>query len=138
MPIRIPQWKMYWSRTTSLPTLVSLNFRPDRPITYLKKFRVFMAVIFIRGLRKITRFNLFLAKTRIMKKITVLVFILSGSILVNAQKEKVKTTPKAQAPVCRNLFDSASYAVGVNVATFYKQRGIDKLNIALVTKAIDD
>ncbi|MBK8310895.1 MAG: FKBP-type peptidyl-prolyl cis-trans isomerase N-terminal domain-containing protein [Chitinophagaceae bacterium] len=34
--------------------------------------------------------------------------------------------------------DSASYAVGVSVANFYKQQGIKKLNTTLVSKAIND
>jgi FKBP-type peptidyl-prolyl cis-trans isomerase len=38
----------------------------------------------------------------------------------------------------KNLHDSASYAVGVSVANFYRMQGITKLNAELVAKAIHD
>ena len=36
------------------------------------------------------------------------------------------------------LNDSASYAIGISVANFYKQQGLPTLNSQLVSKAIDD
>jgi FKBP-type peptidyl-prolyl cis-trans isomerase FklB len=57
---------------------------------------------------------------------------------VFAQPGKTTTTPKPPVPVMKNLTDSASYAVGVSVANFYKQQGIKQLNTALVTRAIND
>jgi len=49
-------------------------------------------------------------------------------------------TPVTKAPVSplKTLTDSASYAVGLSVANFYKQQGITKLNTGLVSKAISD
>ena len=63
------------------------------------------------------------------------------SVVVAAQNEKAtnKTTAvKPAVPVLKTLDDSASYAVGVSVANFYKQQGIQKLNTTLVSKAIND
>jgi FKBP-type peptidyl-prolyl cis-trans isomerase len=48
------------------------------------------------------------------------------------------TPPKTTAPVLKNLDDSASYAIGLSVASFYKQQGIKNLSGALVTRAIND
>lgn len=50
------------------------------------------------------------------------------------------TKPPAKAPASplKTLADSASYAVGLSVANFYKQQGITKLNSSLVSKAISD
>lgn len=53
-------------------------------------------------------------------------------------KPPVKTTVKPVPPALKDLTDSASYAVGVSVANFYKQQGIKKLNTELVSKAIND
>lgn len=38
----------------------------------------------------------------------------------------------------KNLHDSASYAIGVSVANFYRVQGITKLNAELVARAISD
>jgi FKBP-type peptidyl-prolyl cis-trans isomerase len=38
----------------------------------------------------------------------------------------------------KNLHDSASYAIGVSVANFYRMQGIAKLNAELVARAISD
>lgn len=58
-----------------------------------------------------------------------------------AQKKPVpvKKTPST-TPVSplKNLTDSASYAIGVSVASFYAQQGITNLNTSLVAKAIND
>ncbi|HQU56334.1 MAG TPA: FKBP-type peptidyl-prolyl cis-trans isomerase [Chitinophagaceae bacterium] len=45
---------------------------------------------------------------------------------------------KADTIILKNLNDSASYAVGISVANFYKQQGIQSLNTAIVAKAIED
>lgn len=53
-----------------------------------------------------------------------------------------KTAPAAKVvtppPVLKTLLDSASYAVGISVANFYKQQGINRINAKLVSKAIED
>jgi FKBP-type peptidyl-prolyl cis-trans isomerase len=73
-----------------------------------------------------------------MKK-TLILFILTGIVAIAGAQAGVKTTPKPAAPnPLKTLNDSASYAVGLSVANFYKQQGITKLNTALVSKAITD
>lgn len=72
----------------------------------------------------------------------VLSLALAGTLAATAQTKK----PAAKAPAAKttaavalkNLNDSASYAVGVSVANFYKQQGISQLNSAIVAKAIND
>jgi FKBP-type peptidyl-prolyl cis-trans isomerase len=50
---------------------------------------------------------------------------------------KPKTPPVVQ-PALKTLSDSASYAIGVSVATFYKEQGIANINTALVSTAMKD
>jgi FKBP-type peptidyl-prolyl cis-trans isomerase len=80
-----------------------------------------------------------------MKKLILLGSILSVAVLAQAQtgaKPKPATKPVSKLPVqqqsLKTLNDSASYAIGVSVASFYKQQGITKLNTSLVSKAIND
>ena len=71
-----------------------------------------------------------------MKNILFLAAVVCISVSASAQTKKpVATAPK---PVLKNINDSASYAVGLSVANFYKQQGIKNLNSALVTRAIND
>lgn len=64
------------------------------------------------------------------------------ALSVNAQKTSPKKTttakPKAATGTFKNLTDSASYAIGLTVANFYKQQGFKNLNTALIAKAISD
>ena len=48
------------------------------------------------------------------------------------------STAQAQTPVLKDLNDSASYAIGISVANFYKEQGMKTLNTELVSKAITD
>jgi len=48
------------------------------------------------------------------------------------------TVAKPAVPVLKNMNDSASYAVGVSVANFYKQQGIKTINTTLLSKAVND
>lgn len=90
-----------------------------------------------------------------MKKLLTFVSILSVAILSQAQtgaKPKPKTAAKPvvkpaapQQTVLKNLTDSASYAIGVGIANFYKQQvsyfqqqGINNLNTSLTLKALND
>jgi len=50
----------------------------------------------------------------------------------------VSTNTDSILTTLHTLNDSASYAVGVSVANFYKQQGVTTLNTILVSKAIDD
>jgi FKBP-type peptidyl-prolyl cis-trans isomerase FklB len=73
-----------------------------------------------------------------MKKLFVFAGLLlfAGSVFAQAGKTAVK--PPAPKPTLKTLKDSASYAIGLSVANFYKQLGITDVNIALITKAISD
>jgi len=54
---------------------------------------------------------------------------------------KLATKPAAKpaaAPVMKNILDSASYAIGMSVANFYKQQGVVNLNSAMIIKGCDD
>lgn len=72
-----------------------------------------------------------------MKKLLVAVLFLAAS---SAQAQKTtpkKTSTKAATPL-KNLTDSASYAIGLSVANFYKQQGFKNLNTTLIAKACND
>ncbi len=71
-----------------------------------------------------------------MKKalLITLSFGIAGMVLAQPGKTPVKTAP----PVLKNISDSASYAIGMSVANFYKQQGVKTINSALVTRAISD
>ena len=85
-----------------------------------------------------------------MKKTALSVLVLTAAINLSAQttarpkpKTPVKPAPKTQSgaaakPVLKTLNDSASYAMGVSLASFYKQQGITTINTSLVSKAIAD
>jgi FKBP-type peptidyl-prolyl cis-trans isomerase FklB len=73
-----------------------------------------------------------------MKK-SLLAAVLFCGITATAQKKVTPVKkPVTSAPVLKNVIDSASYAIGVSVASFYKQQGMKQLNAALVSRAITD
>lgn len=53
-----------------------------------------------------------------------------------AAKPAAKTV--AARPALKTLTDSASYAIGVSVASFYKEQGITNINTALLATAVSD
>ena len=57
-----------------------------------------------------------------------------------AAKPTAKATakPAAPAPIMKNANDSVSYAVGMSLASFYKEQGITMINTQLVTRALND
>lgn len=76
-----------------------------------------------------------------MKKIITLSIVAFCTVTAVAQPggKKPTTVPaKPAAPLLKNMEDSASYAVGISVANFYKQMGVKKLNTSIVSKAIND
>ena len=79
-----------------------------------------------------------------MKKFIFVLISTAVSVTLVAQtgkpvtKTPPKPAPKTTAPVLKNMLDSASYAIGLSVASFYKQQGVTKLNTALVTKGCND
>ena len=78
-----------------------------------------------------------------MKKLFVSVLLLSSLVSFSQTKKTTtkKTTTATPAPAAgslKSLSDSASYAIGVSVANFYKQQGMTSLNAAIVSRAIND
>ena len=55
-----------------------------------------------------------------------------------ATKPVTKPATKPAAPAMKNILDSASYAIGMSVANFYKQQGVVNLNSAMIIKGCDD
>jgi len=73
-----------------------------------------------------------------MKKcIFVLTLFCSTAALAQKKTTPVKK-PVTAVRILKNVADSASYAIGVSVANFYKQQGIKSVNASLVSKAISD
>lgn len=72
---------------------------------------------------------------------------LAGAYCTPQQKVNKATVPPpvvAEAPppadtiLLKDLTDSASYAIGISVANYYKQMGVTEINTDLVSKAIHD
>jgi len=67
-----------------------------------------------------------------MKSYIILIAALAYSSIAFSQSKPVT------APLFKNQLDSASYAFGSSIANDLKQRGVSSLNLALVTKAMND
>ncbi|MDB5251189.1 MAG: hypothetical protein JWP27_358 [Flaviaesturariibacter sp.] len=78
-------------------------------------------------------FRLFLSD---MKQI-LLPACLFATLLSNAQTPK-KTPKPAPRPALKTKKDSASYAIGVSIATFYNEQGLTGLNAAAIAQAVMD
>ncbi|HEX8316612.1 MAG TPA: FKBP-type peptidyl-prolyl cis-trans isomerase [Flavisolibacter sp.] len=69
---------------------------------------------------------------------------IAGLVLFSVSASAQKTTPKKKigtavaAKPLKNSTDSLSYALGVSVATFYKQQGVKNLNTTMLSKALSD
>jgi len=69
---------------------------------------------------------------------------LSAPVLSQVKKNNTKqpakpaNSIKPSAPVMKTLNDSFSYSVGLNVASSLKEQGVEKINTALLAKAISD
>jgi FKBP-type peptidyl-prolyl cis-trans isomerase FklB len=74
-----------------------------------------------------------------MKKLFIPVLMLS-SIFSYAQTKKKTVPVKAaqQAPALKSSEDSLSYAIGLSVAGFYKEQGVQNVNANIVARAITD
>lgn len=70
--------------------------------------------------------------------------LLAAAIAGMAQAPKSSTKPataktgQASAAVMKNSIDSVSYAIGISLASFYKEQGITQVNASLVTRALND
>jgi len=72
-----------------------------------------------------------------MKYLILIPILLHADILV-AQNTKPAGKPATNITLCKNLSDSFRYALGVQVAGFYRQQGVKKINTTLLAKAISD
>lgn len=87
-----------------------------------------------------------------MKKILIASLVAIAGLSANAQTVAKKTTavkkptttakagikPVAKAPAFKNTLDSASYALGINVASSFKSGGMNNLNYDLFNKGLRD
>jgi len=74
-----------------------------------------------------------------MKQIIIGITALLCVAAVNAQNKKpVTSKPVAAKPVLKNLLDSFSYAIGYNVAMSMKGQNMNKVNAALMQRAVED
>ena len=79
-----------------------------------------------------------------MNKLFLFAFTLSVSVAGFSQttskpKTPVKTGATAAAPISlKSLNDSTSYAMGVSIASFYKEQGITNINTSILSQAIKD
>src|SRR5688500_4497140 len=68
--------------------------------------------------------------------------VLSIGLFAQATKKPVTTKKPAAsvaAPVVmKNALDSFSYAMGLSIATFYKEQGVENINSNLIVKALND
>lgn len=69
-----------------------------------------------------------------------------AAVISMAQAKKTTAKPVAKpiskqmtpAPLMKNATDSVSYAIGMSLASFYKEQGITNVNPSLVTRALND
>jgi FKBP-type peptidyl-prolyl cis-trans isomerase FklB len=73
-----------------------------------------------------------------MKKLLIATLAFATLTAVAQKAAPKKSATKTAAIPLKNLTDSASYGIGLSVANFYKQQGFKNLNIACVSKAIND
>jgi FKBP-type peptidyl-prolyl cis-trans isomerase len=76
-----------------------------------------------------------------MKKlfVSVLSLFIAGFLLAQTAAKPKPKAPVAPPPVLlKNLSDSTSYAIGVSVASFYKEQGISTINSTLLAQAVKD
>jgi FKBP-type peptidyl-prolyl cis-trans isomerase FklB len=66
-----------------------------------------------------------------------LLFLVINSFGQN-NKPTIKKPAAQTAVLLKNSNDSVSYAIGISLASFYKQQGISKVNTSLVTRAMND
>ena len=79
-----------------------------------------------------------------MKRIVVLIglCVLSAGVFAQAKKAPASTVKKpatvAPQPLMKSSLDSFSYAMGLSIASFYKEQGVQNINSNLVLKALND
>jgi FKBP-type peptidyl-prolyl cis-trans isomerase FklB len=73
-----------------------------------------------------------------MKKIIAFIFVMAPGLILFSQAKKKTQTSLSTASVLKTTGDSVSYAIGLSVAGFFKEQGIQSVNTSLVSKAIND
>lgn len=78
-----------------------------------------------------------------MKKVFYGALLLMSVSTLNAQVKKTSTPVKKPAvakttPGMKSAIDSFSYAIGLSIANFYKEQGINNINNSLVMQALND
>jgi FKBP-type peptidyl-prolyl cis-trans isomerase FklB len=74
-----------------------------------------------------------------MKKILLPFFVLLNVAgFAQIKKKPVSAKTPQAAPALKNSEDSLSYAIGLSVAGFYKEQGVQNVNATIVAKAIND
>ncbi len=73
-----------------------------------------------------------------MKKFFVLMTFMLIGIIGFSQVKKKPAVTTAQAAILKTNTDSLSYAIGVSVASFYKEQGIQKVNTTVLARAVND
>lgn len=73
-----------------------------------------------------------------MKAIFLLLLLPFSTTFAQTKKPSKPVISATKAPVTMNGTDSLSYAIGVQVAEYYKTQGVEKLNTDYVKKAFND
>jgi FKBP-type peptidyl-prolyl cis-trans isomerase FklB len=77
-----------------------------------------------------------------MKHIAVLALLITLSVTgftqTNPPVKKPVVAAKPVAPLMKNALDSFSYALGLSMANFYREQGVENINTTLVNKALND
>ena len=74
-----------------------------------------------------------------MKKLITGITAVCMLTAASAQKKTVQKTAAAKpAPVFKSQNDSLSYSIGMSLASFYKQQGINNINTVMLNRAIND
>ncbi len=92
---------------------------------------------------------IFDANTMTMKNIALTALFLAFCLTTVAQSKKSSKKSKKKGetevviatppvPLLQNALDSFSYALGLSMASFYKEQGVDSINAELVNKALSD
>lgn len=73
-----------------------------------------------------------------MKQVPVLILLLAVAVMGWSQQGSQTKPDQQSTTTLKTLNDSASYAIGFSIASFYKQQGVTSLNTSLISKAIMD
>ncbi|MEO8822054.1 MAG: FKBP-type peptidyl-prolyl cis-trans isomerase [Ginsengibacter sp.] len=73
-----------------------------------------------------------------MKAIFLLLLLPFSTIFAQTKKPAKPTNSVTKAPIVMNGNDSLSYAIGVQVAEYYKTQGVEKINTEYLKKAFND